>query len=130
MREGHPSIAERERPIELLHGPQGLRAQFVREIGAVRVPGGEQGEGQPEVVRLFPGEDGREAVEGRPVKRMRVSLSRAALRLRLREETRQALLLDDEPAVHPPGFDQIQRSDGPAARLQASWARGGLTFPG
>src|SRR2546427_1131194 len=79
MREGHPPVAEGERPIELLHGPQGLRAQFVREIGAIRVPGGDQGEGQSEVVRLFRGEDGREAVEGRPVKRMRVSLSRAAL---------------------------------------------------
>src|SRR2546427_11604012 len=106
MREGHPPVAERERPIELLHGPQGLRAQFVREIGAVRVPGGEQGEGQPEVVRLFPGEDGREAVEGRPVKRVRGSLSRAALRLRLREETRQALLLYDEPGVQPAEFER------------------------
>src|SRR5256885_4741646 len=94
MRDGHPSVAERERPIELLHGAKGLRAQFVREIGAVRVAGCEEREGQPEVVRLVPGEDGREAVEGRPVERMRVPLPRAALRFGFREETRQALLLD------------------------------------
>src|SRR2546428_802342 len=88
------------------------------------------GKGRQEGVRLFPGEDGREAVEGRPVKRMRVSLSRAALRLRLREETRQALLLDDEPGVQPAEFERDPSVEGAGGRHAASMARGGLSFPG
>src|SRR5213594_5199020 len=130
LRQGHPSVAERERPIELLHGPQGFRAQLVREIGAVRVPGGDQGEGQPELGRLVRGEDGRETVEGRPVERVRVPLPRAALRLRLREETRQALLLDDEPGVQPAEFERDPSVEGAGGRHAAFIASGGLSFPG
>src|SRR5436309_410013 len=42
-----------------------------------------------------------ELVEARPVERVRVPLPRAARRLGLREETSQALLLDDQSGVQP-----------------------------
>src|SRR2546427_191675 len=101
MGQGHPSVPEGERPVELLDGPQRLRPQLVREVGAVRVRGGDQSEGQSKVLRLVPREDRRVAVEGRPVEGMRVPLSGPARGLRFGEEARQGLLLDDEPGVQP-----------------------------
>src|SRR5712692_7206891 len=115
MGQCHPSVPERERSVELLDGPQRLRAEFVREIGAVRVRGGDEGEGQSKVVRFFSREDRRIPVEGRPIEWMRIPLPRPARRPRFGEETPQAFLLDDEPYVQPAEFERdpaIERTGG------------------
>src|SRR2546427_4609004 len=107
VREGHPAIAEQERPVELLNRPQCLRPELVRQVGAVlRIARDDQGEGQPELLGIVPVEDGREAVERGPVERMGVPFPRAARGVRLREQPGQALLLDDEARVEPSEFER------------------------
>src|SRR5207249_10768721 len=50
----HPAVAEPEGLIELLDRPQGLRAEFVREDGVIRVPADRQGQGKAEGIRFLP----------------------------------------------------------------------------
>src|SRR3989442_8726974 len=107
MREGHPAMAERERPVELLNRPQRLRPELVRQVGAVlRIARDDQGEGQPELLGLVPVEDGRKPLERGSVERMGVPFPRAARGVRLREQPGQALLLDDEARVEPSEFER------------------------